>query len=443
MTKKILPAMVFFLAFLSGMAAADDITLDAAVETAVANNADLQRTAVAYRQAKRAKDYGWNLFLPQISGVSLGLSNRHQLYPEANAGGGSGSAWSVGSISLGASLTFTTDTANQLKLLDSRYRQAEGAYEKAVRDLAAAVTSSFYSLLAEKMNIEILKTDLELKSAQYNQINANYNRGLASELDMLNAQYTFQTAGPSLNTAVTRYRENLAAFFLLIGLNAENEPEPLGTIEIRYLDLPSVEELTALYLLSRSDIQTQSYALEQARLTASSRVRQMAPTLSISESISISPAPAGGIKIENPTVAGSFSLSVSIPINSWIPGSSQSLTRMNDTDTVALAEAALESAKKTAAQDIQKKVNAVIQNSENLESSDLNSRIAIRAYELTEQGYRAGLVSQTDLQSANQRRVSAEQSAVTTQINYLTAVSALASALNMEIAELHRLYGKE
>jgi multidrug efflux system outer membrane protein len=444
MVKKILPVAAVLLILASGAATAESLTLDTAIETAIANNPDLHKAAVSYQQAKRAKDYGWNQFLPQISGVSVGVSNRHQLYPEEQtSGGGTASNWSLGSINIGASLTFTTDTPNQFKLLDSRYRQAGGAYEKAVGDLSVSVASSFYSLLAEKMNIEILKTDLELKQAQYNQTSANYNRGLSSELDMLNAQYTYQTAGPSLNSAESRYKENLAAFFLLIGLSAGSDLEPEGTIEIRYLDLPAVEELTARYLLSRNDIQTQNYALEQARLSASSRVRQSAPTLSVSESIGISPAPAGGIKVEDPTVSGTFSISVSIPINSWVPGSAQSLNRKNDEDSVALAEASLESAKKSAAQDIQKKVNAVVQNSENIESSDLNSRIARRAYELTEQGYRSGMVSQTDLQSANQRMVSAEQAAVTIKIAYLTSVYNLASALTVDISELYRLYAKD
>jgi multidrug efflux system outer membrane protein len=435
--------VALFLILISGIQAGEGLTLDMAIETAIANNPDLQRNAVAYQQAKRAKDHGWNQFLPSISALSLGLSNTHRLYPAettASPGGGSNSGWSWSSISLGASITFSTDTPIQFKLLDNRYRQAEEAYEKAVRDLSASVTSSFYALLAERMNINILETDMELKKAQYDLVNANYNRGLVSELDLLNAQYAYLIAGPSLNSAINKYNENLAVFFTLIGLDAGSPLEPEGTIEIVLLDLPPAGELITRYLAGRSDIQAQMNTLEQTRLNAESNIRKAAPTLNISERISLSP---GGFQFEDPSVSGAFSISLSIPIDPWIPGSSQSLSRKNDQDNIGLAEVALDSAKKAAAQDIQKKVNAVIQNSSTIESSEFNYRIAARAYELTEQGYRSGLVNQTDLQSANQKMVSAEQTAVAAKIAYLSAVSNLASALNLDIAGMYELYAKK
>jgi multidrug efflux system outer membrane protein len=440
--KKTLPAAIALLVLLSGAAMAESLPLDKAIETALANNTDLQRAAVAYQQAKRAKDNSWNKILSTPITMSVGISNTHPLYPEDT--NNTSENWPVtGSLDIGANLTFSADTPVQIKLLASRYRQAETAYEKAVQDLSVSVASSFYSLLAEKMNTEILKTDMELKKAQYDQVRANYNRGLASELDMLNAQYTYMTAGPAVDSALSKYDENLAAFFLLLGIDPGSALEPEGAIEIRYLALPQARELSALYLLSRNDIQSQINTLEQTRLSASSRIRASGPSLRISESIGISSSSKSGFDFEDPTVSGKFSVTLSIPIDPWIPGTSASLDRKNDKDSVALAETALDSAKKAADQDIQKKVNAVVQNSANIESSELNYRIAARAYELTEQGYRSGLVSQTDLQSANQRRLSAEQAAVTTKIAYLSAVYNVASALNMDIAELYRLYAKD
>jgi multidrug efflux system outer membrane protein len=348
-----------------------------------------------------------------------------------------------GKLDLGANLTFSADTPVQIKLLASRYKQAEAAYEKAVQDLSVLVASSFYSLLAEKMNIEILKTDLELKKAQYDQANTNYNRGLASELEILNAQLAYMTAGSAVDSALNKYSENLADFFLRLGLDAGSVLEPEGAIEIRYLALPQARELSALHLLSRNDIQTQINTLEQSKLSASSRIRSSGPSLRISESISLSSASKSGFDFQDPKASGTFSVTLSIPIDPWIPGTSASLERKNDKDSVALAETALDSAKKAADQDIQKKVNAVVQNSASIESSDLKYRIASRAYELTEQGYRSGLKSQIELQDANQTMVKAEQEAVTTKITYLSSVYNLAAALNMDIAELYRLYGKE
>jgi outer membrane protein TolC len=444
MTKNTLPAALLLLIIVSGGAAAEGLTLDKAIETAIANNGDLQREAVSYRQVKRAKDYGWNRFLTFPSTIDLGVSNNHQLYSAAGAAPRNTSAnWPLsGELTLGASFRFSTDAPNQLKRLDIEYQQAGEKYEQSVRDLSARVTSSFYALLAEKMNIAILSADTELKKAQYDQADANYNRGLSSELDTLNAQYAYLTAGLALDTAKSRYNENLAAFFLLIGLDAGTDIEPEGTIEIPVLNLPPVEELTSRYLMSHSVVRNQMNALEQARMNAASNVAKLGPSLAVSETLSFSVSSQTGFQFGDPALSGRFQLMVSIPLGDLLPFSSAGISRTNDRENVAAAESGLESALKSAAQDIQKKFNAVVQNSASIESSDLNYRIAARAYELTEQGYRSGLVSQTDLLSANQKVVGAEQSTVTAKIAYLTAVSNLALALNLDIADLYALYAE-
>jgi multidrug efflux system outer membrane protein len=453
MVKHTLSAAMVFLAFISGTAVpAAALTLDSAIETAAAGNEDLQKTAVAYQQAKRARDYGWNQFISVPSSLQLGLSNTHQLYPDAagaSAAGtgrgttGTGSDWPLSAqVTLGASFRFSPDTPAQLSRLDLALRQAGEAYEKALRDLSVSVASSFYTLLASKLNIEILKTDMELKKAQYDQATANYNRGLASELDMLNAQYVYLTAGFSVDSAANKYGEDLAAFFLLIGLDASDGDEPEGAIETRLLDLPPGEELSAQYLMNHSAVKNQVNALELAKLTAAGNTGKLGPALSVSETFNVSASSQSGFKIESPVISGTFSVSVSIPLGDLLPFSQAGITRKNDKDSLALAASALESAKKNAAQDIQKKVNAVVQSAESIESSELSRRIAARTYELSEQGYRSGLVSQIELQAFNQRMVDAEKSAVTAKIAYLAAVYNLASVLNLDVTDLYELYAK-
>jgi multidrug efflux system outer membrane protein len=450
MLKQRAARFLWFLAIIPAIFSAETLTLDKAIETALANNGDLQKNVVALQQAARNQKSGWNQFLPQISTPSVGVTNTHQISPVETASGSGNSSsaantslWAWNSISLGASLSFTADIPTQFKLLDSKYRKAAEDYENVRRSLVATVSTGFYSLLGENLNIEILKTDLELKQAQYEQIRMNYERGLASELDMLNAQYAYHTAGPALNNAVSGYEEKLADFLLLIGMDAKSGVALEGVIEIASLALPPAKELAARFLDNRNDVKTQVNALEQARLNASSRINQALPSINFSETISISPKTNTNFAFEDPTTSGRFSLSLSIPIAPWIPGSSQDLARKDGKDAVAQGELSLETTKKTAALDIQKKVDEIERIAENMESQELNHRITRRAYELSEQGYRSGLVSQTDLQSANQRMVSAQQAVVTAQISYLTAVYNLASALGLDIPEVYRLYAKK
>ncbi|MDR3283765.1 MAG: TolC family protein [Treponema sp.] len=437
MLNKKLVGIVLFLALGAAFWAADSLTLDKALETALSNNADLRASAVSVAQAKRNKDAAWNQFLPQITSPTVGVANTHPISPADST------TWAWNSISIGASLSFTADIPTQFKLLDSKYRQAEEAYDAACRNLTASVSISFYSLLAAKTNIQILQTDLALKQAQYGQVKRNYDRGLSSELDLLNAQYAWQIAGPALNDAVSTYDENRAAFLLLIGMDAKTETALEGVIEITTLALPPADSLAAQFLENRSDVKTQAAQAEQARLNAASRINQSLPSIRFAETISLTPERDAGLSFGEGATSGTFSLSLSIPVNPWVPGSSDALRRKDDKDAAALAEAGLETIKKNAAQDIKKKADEIERIAENRESAELNHRITVRAYELSEQGYRSGLVSQTDLQSANQRMVSAEQAVVAAKISYLTAAYNLASALRLDISELYALYAQK
>jgi multidrug efflux system outer membrane protein len=146
---------------------------------------------------------------------------------------------------------------------------------------------------------------------------------------------------------------------------------------------------------------------------------------------------------EKITLGGEFSIGISIPITPWIPGSSQSLTIKNTEDASAEAQTTLDSTRKQALLDIQKKVNEALQYAERIEGAELNHRIASRAHELSQQGYRSGLVSQTDLLSARQRMITAKQAAVTAQIAYISAVYNLAAALGLDAEQVYNLYAKQ
>ncbi|AEF84029.1 outer membrane efflux protein [Treponema primitia ZAS-2] len=441
--KRIVARITFFLVFCGVLAAEPvepvaSLTLEEALDAALKNNVDLQKSQLAAYQSLREKNNGWNMFLPSVS-ASLGIANTHPMQPA----GDPTNSWSAGAS---VSLQLSAAIPANIKLLDYKAVAAEAAYDNTRRTLVTQVSTSFYSLLAENMNLEILQNDMELKKQQYEQTNKNYQNGLASELEMLNAMYAYQIAGPTLNDAAVKYEQNRAAFLLLIGLDASGggtgAMELEGLIEVKLLDLPPVGELTARYRENRYDVRSQALTLEQAKLGAQIGSVNRAPSISFSESISLSPPQNAGFTFDDPSSSGRFSLSVSIPISSWIPGSSQSLNAKTLKENAAQTESSLDTVRKNAAQDIQKKVDEIGRIRENLESATLNLRITSRAYELSEQGYRGGLVSQTDLQNANKNMVNAKQTLLNTNTSYLAAVYNLAAALGLDIAEVYTLYAQ-
>ena len=80
---------------------------------------------------------------------------------------------------------------------------------------------------------------------------------------------------------------------------------------------------------------------------------------------------------------------------------------------------------------------------EGIDVSKLNVSIASRSYELAQDGYRAGLVSQTDLETTRQQMVNAQLSHLQSQIKYLSAAYDTAYAINMPIEEFYKTFGNQ
>ena len=94
-----------------------------------------------------------------------------------------------------------------------------------------------------------------------------------------------------------------------------------------------------------------------------------------------------------------------------------------------------------ASQDIVTKAKEVKLLWNEVEIARLNETIAERAYQLSQEGYGAGLVSQTDLENSRQQMVSAQLAGSTSQSQYLVGVEQLAHALGLTEQEVYELYG--
>ena len=425
---------------------ADALPLDQAVELALKNDVSLSQKETTLEQAKRAAAFSWNALMPNIT-ISGSISNAHPIKPAGDAT----ESWSA---SGSASLQLTAAIPARMALASVRHKTEEQNYREARLQLVSAVSAAFNNLLAAKANIEIQRDNLELTRTQYEQTRRNYERGLASELEHLNAEYAFRVAGPALDDAVNKYESDLASFMLALGLDPKSPREPAGQITATALALPAPDELSRLYLQNRPDVQKARLALETAKLTQTvDWLANRAPSITLSESIGLDPPSAAALRQagkdvfaldpEDITASGRFSIGVSIPITAWIPGSTQSLAIKTDSDAVRAAQKTFASVLGQAELDIKNKTEALEQYFEKIESAGLNYRITLRAYELSEQGYRSGLVSQTDLLAARQRMVTARQAELQAQIAYTSAVYSLASALGLgadAVLDLYRQY---
>ena len=415
---------------------AQEITIEKALELAKTNNPDLQKQRLTLQDAQRKSENRWNKFLPNLS-ANANVSNGHD-FKES-------SEWNW-KASAGANLSFSFGLPTSIQQAKLDYLQQKITYEKLEAQTISSISSTFYSLIAEQQNIQILKESQKLAQDVYNQTKRNYNNGLASELDMLKSQYSYLSLEPQIQQAQSAYNNNLANFGLKLGIADSTNLTLKGELQLVQVKLPASQELIEKYLDKRHDVILSEISVQQAENTSKIQSANKLPSLSLSENISLGQNPLYNSEIPqdgiNPlSINGSFSVGVSIPLSSWIPGSQDSLTNKTNKDNITKAKITAEETKKSAENDIKNKVAEVNRLWNLIDVSKLNVSIATRSYELAKDGYRAGLVSQTDLESTRQQMVNAQLSHLQTQIKYLSAIYDCAYALNMQIEDFYKIFG--
>ena len=424
------------LGFFCSLGFAQEITIEKALELAKTNNPDLQKQRLTLQDAQRKSENRWNKFLPNLS-ANANVSNGHD-FKEA-------SEWNW-RASAGANLSFTFGLPTSIQQAQLDYLQQKTTYEKLEAQTISSISSTFYSLIAEQQNIQILKESQKLAQDVYNQTRRNYNNGLASELDMLKSQYSYLSLEPQIQQAQSAYNNNLANFGLKLGIADSTNLTLKGELQLVQVKLPASQELIEKYLDKRHDVILSEISVQQAENTSKIQSANKLPSLSLSENISLGENPLYNPEIQqegiNPlSVSGSFSVGVSIPLSSWIPGSQDSLTNKTNKDNITKAKITAEETKKSAENDIKNKVAEVNRLWNLIDVSKLNVSIATRSYELAKDGYRAGLVSQTDLETTRQQMVNAQLSHLQTQIKYLSAIYDASFALNMQIEDFYKTFG--
>ena len=415
---------------------AQEITIEKALELAKTNNPDLQKQRLTLQDAQRKSENRWNKFLPNLS-ANANVSNGHD-FKES-------SEWNW-KASAGANLSFSFGLPTSIQQAQLDYLQQKTTYEKLEAQTISSISSTFYSLIAEQQNIQILKESQKLAQDVYNQTKRNYNNGLASELDMLKSQYSYLSLEPQIQQAQSAYNNNLANFGLKLGIADSTNLTLKGELQLVQVKLPASQELIEKYLDKRHDVILSEISVQQAENTSKIQSANKLPSLSLSENISLGENPLYNPEIQqegiNPlSINGSFSVGVSIPLSSWIPGSQDSLTSKTNKDNITKAKITAEETKKSAENDIKNKVAEVNRLWNLIDVSKLNVSIATRSYELAKDGYRAGLVSQTDLETTRQQMVNAQLSHLQTQIKYLSAIYDASFALNMQIEDFYKTFG--
>ncbi|MCR4733604.1 MAG: TolC family protein [Treponema sp.] len=408
------------------------ISVDDAVILAADNNVNLKRQRISLDLLEKKDKYSWNNISPSIR-LSAGYSDAFTSGVWNDGDYNKLDVSDPGNWSFGGSLSFgiAPSLYTSIKAAQLNYQNGIVSYESAVRSVELSVRKLFYGLIFSKDNIALQERNMETAKVRYENNMAKYSRGQLSELDLLSSQYNYESLKPSIQSAKIAYENDIANFKQLLGLNQSQEIEILGSLDdvlppedfvpdIKLEEIPSIKKIIA-------SIELQENSLLATRFSA------WGPSLSASYSYNL----RGGVKSGSATSgADSFSLSLSIPLDGYLPWASGALSIAAQEANLADLQLQLENEKTSAALSIDNKIKSLYQSKAQIATLEKNEELAQRTYDMTLRAYNAGSKDLLTLQNASDSLMSAHLKKQQQLYSILTAVLDLENTLGIPFGTL-------
>ena len=432
------PCLLVFIFFLGAKIypAPLSLTLEDAVNRAVAENINLQKSVMDLELAQYRVDNLWSELFPSFS-----LTGGFTLLPATPLFTEPGFSFNERgqsySITFGITMQLNAGIPHSMRLTELAYHRGLLDFENARRRLSIDITKTFNTLLAAKENLANLEETLNLAERQLEKNRIARANGLIGELPWLQSRLSVETARFNLLNNQSSYNNSLREFLTILGLDRNLDVVLEGSISPVPVTLDP-EALILEYLPRRPDIVNQRLTIERLELSRTqSNMSAKAPSLSLSASWSGNPQ-------RNTGLTGRFrdslsgSLSVTVPIDPWIPGtrSNQSLRSVD----VELEKARLDlvNTESTARSNIRNLTESIRNSWNSIEIAKLRVEIAQRTYELSDAGFQSGVVEYLSLENTRNDLADAQFRLLQSELAYLNLLLDLASALNVDLETLTR-----
>jgi multidrug efflux system outer membrane protein len=298
--------------------------------------------------------------------------------------------------------------------------------------LANQTAKTFYDLIARRNNLQALEASMSLAADQLARSRAARQSGYVGELDFLSASLSAERARLAYNRARSDYRFALGDFLAALGLeeNAGEEAYTLtGELVIVRLDLDT-ERLINEGLKRRPDLlalRNEAERLKNAR--NESFLSAKGPQVNLSAS--------WGASLENGfDDTASAGISVTIPVDPWIPRSTKDQAVRQARTNYEKALLDLEDRERNARREIENAAESLRNTWAEVEIARLQNDYARRAFELASDAYRRGTMNFLDYEQIRNNQNDARQQLLQSELNYRILALDLALSLNMEAEEL-------
>jgi len=420
---------------------------DEAVDLAIRNNLSLESSRVGLATRKRASQYSWNQFIPNVTlGAGIGNNNsRTYLHNESDIPsvildtiseqmGLDTVRWGItGQIQ--ASLTISVAMFENMKRLRLDYEGGLLTYEKAKAQLERDVRKAYHNMLLLQENIALLRGSFENAERQVQMAQANYDAGLAPELTFLQARVARENMRPIIDQAENGLKLSMAQFAMYLGLDYNTPFELVPVSESADFIPLDVAEMISKASSGKPDIQELRQTILMLESAKKAQSHSLLPSLSLSWNMTpfyfLKPKPETSINRTNPNasiinpeanVSSQFTIMLGVRLHSLIPFSTDFQGIKNLDDQIRTANIGLAQMINGTEIEIYNTVLALERARISAETQAQTVALAEQSYSLTEQAYRAGLQDYFQVQNAEQSLRQARVQLLEQQFNYLNGL---------------------
>lgn len=422
------------------------LTVEDAINIALKNNLTIKQSEMDLKLLETKNKYSWNSASPSFSlsgGVSGSKSGSLKEAENSASGGGmmgGGSStfadadptlgWNVsGSLRL----TLSPSLATSIKSAQLAYESGEMSYENTKRSIELSVRKTFYSLLYFNENIELQERSLQTAKQTYESNLSKYQQGRLSELNLLNSQYSYESKIPAVSNLKTTFENNLTNFKITLGINVNEEIELVGnlseiaaslvnfdTVDYKLDEVPSIISL-------KKNIEASENSLKATKYSA------YGPSISFSGGVGSN----GNIKPSgDPSLQVSYSASVSIPLDGYMPWSNSALNIESQKEALVKQKQNFEQTKLTTEINIKNSINSIMQAKEQLALYEKNVELMQKTYDMTRTAYNAGSSDLLSLQNTENNLYQAKYNVQNQRYTIISAVLELENTLGVPFGTL-------
>ena len=419
------------------------LTVEQAVEYAMENSRDLKSNDIALLISERAKKYSWNTFLPDIQ-ASFTVARSTDIdstLGSVNMGRGMQKLpplseeekfhW-VLSPNISASLNLTLAQIKSIQQAKAEYEGGKITWEQGQKQIVKGIKKLFYGLLLQQENLQIQRTSLENARQRAVQAQVNFNNGRIPQLQLLNAQVTYENQRPEVETAEQSFKQQFDTFAVLIGMPVGTKIELSGSIEPEYVNV-TMEELLEKYGENNLEIRSAQNDIDVKKIQLSAlNLSCYTPVLSIGYNFN----PAGTwLPDLDWSDQGRLSFTLLFNITNMLPFSQTRQDAKALKDGISAQEFQLEKKREEQKANVRKAVDTLNQARAQIDSMGRTVELAQRSYDMSVSSFNNGRMELLDVRDAQTQLNQAMLGQLQKKFEYISALMDLEYELNTDLSE--------